>query len=103
MTTPIYHTNPPGPLMARLCYTFPLGTRFVSYPRQEAAMPDCPPTLAAQRRALSTEFLEHARALRELLRLAADREQCIRDVWAQMMALEAAQRAPVTPRREGAQ
>lgn len=100
MTAPLYHATPPGPLMERLYRTFSLRPGYVSYLRQEATMLACPPTPTAQRLALATDLLERIRALRALRQQEAEEEQIIVDVWAQLEALDAAQRAPVAPRRE---
>lgn len=91
---PMYHTRPAGPLMQRLFYSFPLRDGFVSYARQEAAMPADPaamnehPDPAEARAALHAT---KAKMLTDLLRELAQaqrRAEQIRDLDVLLAELE---------------
>lgn len=91
MTKPMYHPHAPGPLMERLCITFPLhGRGFVSYPRQEAPMRQL--DAHAQLDALRRAFVEDATFLRTLIQMVEAQERQMTARWEQIMALETAQR-----------
>lgn len=91
---PLYHSQAPGPLMARLCISFKLhdGTH-VSYPRQEAAMPDATyNALCAECHTEMMLYLDTKQQQFEMQRRQAERAQRIRALWVQIKELEAEQR-----------
>lgn len=95
---PLYHTRPAGPLMQRLYITFSLHDgRFVSYPRQEAAMSVDPVDPAAMNEhpdpaeARAALHATKARMLADLLRELAQaqrRAEQIRDLDVLLAELE---------------